>query len=144
MSNTWLYCHQKSSTKKAVVRNFAKFMEKHMCGSLFFIKVATWYWKQSPKQVFSREFWNFLLTPILQNTSGRLLLESVYPFMKNKFLLLAYYNLVKQYFQLEIPYFRIYSKSLLKLFLGCVIIENRKNEVSSENTSHIDLFLSGK
>ena len=32
--------HQKCSVKKDVLRNFAKFIGKHLCQSLFFIKVA--------------------------------------------------------------------------------------------------------
>ena len=32
--------HQRSSMKKSVLRNFAKFTGKHLCQSLFFKKVA--------------------------------------------------------------------------------------------------------
>ena len=50
--------HQRCSVKKGVLRNFAKFTGKDLCQSHFFNKVAG------------------LRTPFLQNTSGRLLLET--------------------------------------------------------------------
>ena len=54
---------------KKVLRNFAKFTGKHLCQSLFFNKVAG-LWHRC-----SVNFANFLRTPFLQNTSGRLLLS---------------------------------------------------------------------
>ena len=62
--------------KKSVLRNFAKFTEKHLCQSLFFNKVAGL--RQLCQRLWHRWFAvNFakcLRTPFLQNTSGRLLL----------------------------------------------------------------------
>ena len=34
--------HRKCSIKKGVLRNFAKFIGKHLCQSLFFNKVGPW------------------------------------------------------------------------------------------------------
>ena len=70
--------HQKCSMKKGVLRNFAKFTEKHLCHSLFFNKVAglrpaTLLKKRLWYRCFPVNFAKFLRTPILQNTSGRLL-----------------------------------------------------------------------
>ena len=64
--------HQRCSTKKGVLRNFAKLTGKHLCQSLFFNKVA------SLRPVnFPVNFVKFLRIPFLQNTSGRLLLSLV-------------------------------------------------------------------
>ena len=57
--------------KKGVLRNIAKFTGKHLCQSLFFIKVAG---LMLCHRCFSVNFAKFLTTPFLQNTSGRLLL----------------------------------------------------------------------
>ena len=66
--------------KKGVHRNFTKFTGKHLCQSIFFNKVAghcnfikmkLWH------RCFPMNFAKFLRTPFLQNTSGRLLLETV-------------------------------------------------------------------
>ena len=52
--------HQSYSVGKGVMRNFAKFTEKHLCQSLFFNKVAglslQLYLKETLAQVFSYEF----------------------------------------------------------------------------------------
>ena len=69
----------KSALRKGVLRNFVKLTGKHLCQSLSFNKVAglmsatllkwrLWH------RCFSVNFTNFLRTPFLQNTSGRLLL----------------------------------------------------------------------
>ena len=50
--------HCRCSVKKAILKNFAKFTEKHLRQGLFFNKVAEHMW-----------------TTFLQNTSGRLLLK---------------------------------------------------------------------
>ena len=63
--------------KKSVLRNFAKFTGKHLCQSLTcaeacnFIKKRLWHWR------FPLNFVKFLRIPLLQNTSGRLLLTIV-------------------------------------------------------------------
>ena len=59
-----------STTIKGVLRNFAKFKGKYLCQSLFFIK-RPWH------SCFPVNFEKFLRTPLLQNTSGRLLLTNV-------------------------------------------------------------------
>ena len=71
--------HQRCSIKKGVLRNFTKFTGKHLCQSLFFNKVAglrlaTLLKKRLWHRCFPVNFVKFLRTPVLQNTSGRLLL----------------------------------------------------------------------
>ena len=75
--------------KKGVLRNFAKFTEKHLCQSLFFNKVAglrpaTLLKKRLWHRCFPVDFMKFLRIYFLQNTSGRLLL-SVWIFCSHKF-----------------------------------------------------------
>ena len=72
--------HRRSSLKRAVPRNFAKFTRKHPCQSLFFSKVAglrpaTLLKKRLWHRCFPVNFAKLLRTPFLQNTSGRLLLN---------------------------------------------------------------------
>ena len=71
--------HRRCSVRKGVLRNFAKFTGKHLCQSHFFKKVVG----LRPATLLKRRLWhrcfpvifaNFLRTPFLQNTSGRLLL----------------------------------------------------------------------
>ena len=59
--------------KKCVLKNFPKFTGKHLCRSLFFNK--DFIKKETPTQVFSREFWEISKNPFLQNTSRWLLLS---------------------------------------------------------------------
>ena len=66
--------HRRCSGKKCALRNFAKFTGKDLCRSLFFNKVAG-----------LRPCKKFLRTPVLQNTSGRLLLKNNYQTFKNLF-----------------------------------------------------------
>ena len=72
--------HWRCSVKKGVLRNFAKFTEKHMCQRLFFNKVAG----LRPANLLKKSLWHkcfpvnfakFLRSPFFQNTSGRLLLQ---------------------------------------------------------------------
>ena len=68
--------------KKSVLRNFAKFAGKHLRLSFFLIKLqgpATLLKRRLWRRCFSVNFAKFLRTPFLQNTSGRLLLISVFP-----------------------------------------------------------------
>ena len=65
-----------------VLRNFAKFVGKHLCQSLFFNKVAglratTLLKKRLWHRCFPVNFTKFLRTPFLQNTSGQLLLNRI-------------------------------------------------------------------
>ena len=71
---------QRCSLKKGVIRNFTKLTGKHLCQSLFFYKVvglrpAILLKKRHWPKCFSVKFVKFLRTPLLQNTSGRLLLR---------------------------------------------------------------------
>ena len=71
--------HRWCSVKNGVLRNFAKFIGKHLCQNLFFDKVAglrpeTLLKKRLCHRCFPMNFAEFLRTPFLQNTSGRLLL----------------------------------------------------------------------
>ena len=72
--------HHRCSLKKVVLRDFTKFTGKHLGQSLFFYKVvglrpATLLKKRLWHRCFSVKFMKFLRTPLLQNTSGRLLLR---------------------------------------------------------------------
>ena len=68
--------------KKGVLRNFAKFTVKHLYQSLFFNKVAgrpvTLLKKRLWHRFFPVNFMKILRTPILQNTSERLLLYDIF------------------------------------------------------------------
>ena len=64
------------------LRNFEKFTEKNLCQSLLFNKVAglrpaTLFKKRPWHRCFPVNFAKFLITPVLQNTSRRLLLVVV-------------------------------------------------------------------
>ena len=70
--------HRRCSVKKGVLRNFAKFTGKHLCQTLFFnniagLRPAALLEKRLWHRCFAVNFAKFLRTPILQNTSGRLL-----------------------------------------------------------------------
>ena len=68
--------HRRCSVRKGVLRNFAKFTEKHLYQSLFFNKFAgpaTLLKKRLWRRCFPVNVTKFLRTPFLQNTSGRLL-----------------------------------------------------------------------
>ena len=72
--------HLRCSIKKGVLRNFTKFIVKHVCQSLFFNKVAnlrpaTLLKKRLWRRCFPVNFTKFLRTSFLQNTSRRLLLS---------------------------------------------------------------------
>ena len=69
--------HQRYSMKKGVLRNFTKFIGKHLCQSLIFNKVGglrptALLKKRLRHRYFPADFVEFPRTPILQNTSGRL------------------------------------------------------------------------
>ena len=73
--------HRRCSVKKDCLRNFAKLTGKRLCQSLFFNKVAglrpsTLLEKRLWHKCFSVNFANFLRTPFLQNTSGRILMKN--------------------------------------------------------------------
>ena len=75
---------RRCSVSKGVLRNFEKFIRKHLCQSLFFNKVAGLTLSTLLKQrlwhgCFPVNFTKFLRTSFLQNTSGRLLLIFVAP-----------------------------------------------------------------
>ena len=82
---------RRCSVKKGVVRNLIKFTGKHLCQSLFFI-TATSLKKRPWHRCFSVNFVKFLRTPVLRNTSGRLLLH-VTCFAKFSLLLLKSCNI---------------------------------------------------
>ena len=72
--------HHRCSIRKGVPKNFTKFTGKQLCQSLFFNKVACLRPAASLKKglrhrCFPVNFARFLRTPILQNTSGWLLLQ---------------------------------------------------------------------
>ena len=66
--------------KKGVLENFTKFTGKHLCQSVFFNKVvclrpATFFKRKLWHRCFPVNFAKFQGTPLLHNTSRRLLLE---------------------------------------------------------------------
>ena len=63
--------HRRSSVRKGVLRNFAKFTAKHLCQSLFFNKVA------GLALVFSCEFCEISKNTFSGNNSGRLLRKAL-------------------------------------------------------------------
>ena len=66
--------HQRCSLKKGCLRNFTKFIGKHLCQGLFYI-TATLLKKRLWHMYFPVNFVKFLRTTFLQKTSGRLLLH---------------------------------------------------------------------
>ena len=74
-SGSYRSSHGRCSVKKGVPRNFAKFIWKHLCQSLFLNKVAgiwpaTLFKKRLWHRCFHVNFVKFLRTLFLQNTSG--------------------------------------------------------------------------
>ena len=79
--NMFRSSHRRCSVRKGVLKYFAKFTGRHLCHSLFFNKVAglrsaTLLKKRLWHRCFPVNFGKSLRTPLLQNTSGRLL-ESI-------------------------------------------------------------------
>ena len=70
ISNIIRNSHQKCSMKKGVLRNFTKFTGKHLCQSLFLIRLQ----KETLAQVFSCNFceisWNTFFTEPLWTTAS--------------------------------------------------------------------------
>ena len=71
--------HQRCSLKQVFLKKLTKFIRKHLCWSLFFNKVsdlrnAALLKKRLQQRCFPANFVKFLKTPLLQNTSRRLLL----------------------------------------------------------------------
>ena len=74
--------HRRCSIKKVVLKNFAKFTEKHLYQSLFFNEVAglrqaTLKKKRHWHRCFPVNFAKFSRKPFLQNISRRLLLSRI-------------------------------------------------------------------
>ena len=111
--------------KKSVLRNFTKFTGKHLCQSFFFNKVAglrpaTLLKKRLWHRCFPVNFVKFLRTPFLQNTSGRLLLNSDkfgYSFIKNEitfmYILCIYKKNILILFKIDTLNFTMYILMLL-------------------------------
>ena len=83
--------------EKGVLRNFARFTGNHLCQSLFFNKVAglrpaTLLKKRLWHRCFPVNFAKFLITPFLQNTSGRLILNQTLRLTKSALLKMTFYN----------------------------------------------------
>ena len=78
----WIICrssHRRCSLRKGVLRNFVKFTREHLYQNLLFNKVAglrpaTLLKKKLWHRCFPINFAKFLRTPLLRNTSRRLLL----------------------------------------------------------------------
>ena len=69
--------HRRCSKRKGVLRNFATYTGKYLCQSLFScsLRPATLLEKRLWHSCFPVNFAKFLRTPVLQNTSRRLLLS---------------------------------------------------------------------
>ena len=83
IKNPYKSSRRRCSLKKCVLRNFAKFIGKHLYQGLFFNKVAG----LRPANLLKKKLWHkcfpvnfekFLGAPLLQNTSGRLFLPQHY------------------------------------------------------------------
>ena len=72
--------HQRGSMKNGVLRNFAKFIGKHLC-QIQSLRPATLLKKKFWHRCFPVNFAKSLRTPFLQNSSGRLLLYKKRSFM---------------------------------------------------------------
>ena len=71
--------HPEVFCKKGVLKNFAKFTGKYLFQSPFFNKAAGLFVKKETlAYVFLVNFMKFLRTPLLQNTSKRLLLNFIF------------------------------------------------------------------
>ena len=74
--------HQRCSVEIGLLKNFTKFTGKHLGQSLFFnkfasLRSATLLKKRLWHRCFPVNFVKFLRTPVLKNTSGRLLLTLI-------------------------------------------------------------------
>ena len=71
--------HQRCSVKEGVLKSFTNLAAKHLCWSLFLIKLQAFRpltsLKETPTQMLSCEFAKKIKTPILKNIWKRLLLE---------------------------------------------------------------------
>ena len=119
--------HQRCSIKKGVLRNFAKFLRKRLCQSLFFNKVAglraaILLKKRLWHTCFPMNFAKFQTAPFLQNTSWRLLLMqsnflSLYSLIKNFSISLCstFYFLLKTFFLLLMTYLKRVTNEYFRL-----------------------------
>ena len=78
--------YRKCSVKKGILKNFAKFTEKHLWQSVL-LKKNLWH------RCFPVSYETFLSTPFLQNTSGRVLLSLTLKRRLNHFAGKAYWGL---------------------------------------------------
>ena len=74
--------HRRCSVRNGILRKLAKFTGKHLCQSLFFNKVSglrslTLLKRRLWHRCFPMNFAKFLRTPILKNTSERVLLNKL-------------------------------------------------------------------
>ena len=63
--------------ERDVLKNFAKFIGKHLCQSFFWFRTCNFIDKETSIQVFSCEFWEILQNTFFMNTSRRLFLENI-------------------------------------------------------------------
>ena len=116
LSKLSIYCiliffrstHHKCSIKRAVLKNFAKFIGKHLSHSLFFNKIAgprsaTLLKKRLWQRCFTLNFAKFLETSFLQRTSGQLLL--------------TFYHQSNEY---ERPSFFSSTQGIVFVYIACV------------------------
>ena len=66
LRSSWRSSHQHCTRKKVVNKNFAVFIEKQLCWSLFLFKFI----KKTPTQVFSREYCTIFKSTYFERTSA--------------------------------------------------------------------------
>ena len=91
--------------KKGGLRNFAKFKGKHLCQNLFLYSLSTLVKKRLWHRCFPVNFAKVLRTPFLQNTSRRLLLNWVHPYLQLSINIFSMNKIPGKYCVVEICFF---------------------------------------
>ena len=135
--NVFLLSHRESSTRKSVVWNFRKFMEKHMRWSLFFIKISTLLKRDSKTVFFPWILKNFFEHLFYRTPPSDLFMDKNLCCLLTRIWLNSIFHWrVHAFVCILILYSRYFrAASLLKIV---------NTEVSSGNILHIDSILSGK
>ena len=118
--NVFLLSHRESSTRKSVVWNFRKFMEKHMRWSLFFIKISTLLKRDSKTVFFPWILKNFYEHLFYRTPPSDLFMD------KNLCCLLTRIWLNSIFHWRVHAFVCILILYLFKVFQGCIITENSK------------------
>ena len=128
--------HQRCSIKKGVLRNFTKFMGKHLCQSLIKLlasRPATLFKKRLWHRCFPVNFVKFLRTSVLRNTSRRL-----FPELKNPFIILQMFKPLRF---LDVVFFLLHNP--MSPWIKTRMSKN-KTIAASANASKIKLIIACK